>query len=170
MSDVAFRTATPADAALLAQIGARSFTATFGHLYSLENLTAFLTAHTAEAWTAELTDARFVVRIGEADGAPAAYAKLGPCKLPFTPPEGAIELKQFYVLAPWHGSGVAAAMMDWVLAEARARGANEIYLSVFIDNHRARRFYEHYGFARVGAYAFMVGDHEDTDDVMRLSL
>ena len=36
--------------------------------------------------------------------------------------------------------------MDWALDEARRRGARQLYLSVFIDNHRARRFYERYGF------------------------
>jgi ribosomal protein S18 acetylase RimI-like enzyme len=45
-----------------------------------------------------------------------------------------------------------------------------MYLSVFIDNERARRFYTKYGFEDVGRYAFMVGDHEDTDVVMRRAL
>ena len=60
--------------------------------------------------------------------------------------------------------------MAWVLAEAAGRGAEEIYLSVFIDNPRARRFYERYGFEAVGRYDFMVGSHADEDIVMRLGL
>jgi ribosomal protein S18 acetylase RimI-like enzyme len=159
-----------ADAGVLGILGARSFTETFGHLYTPQNLAAFLQCHAPESWTGELTDPRFAVRLGEVAGEAVAYAKLGPAKLPFTPPEGAIELKQFYVLTPWHGAGVAAEMMDWVLAESRRRGAAELYLSVFVDNHRAQAFYARYGFERVGAYAFMVGDHEDEDHVMRLAL
>ena len=61
-------------------------------------------------------------------------------------------------------------MMDWVLAEARGRGADEIFLSVFIDNIRAQRFYDRYGFEAVGRYDFMVGTHADEDIVMRLAL
>jgi diamine N-acetyltransferase len=167
---VSDRDATVADAARLAALGARSFTETFGHLYTPANLAAFLQNHTPEAWAAELGDAAYAVRIVEDAGVAAGYAKLGPPKLPFTPPTGAIELRQLYVLAPWHGAGVGAALMAWVLDEARARDARELYLSVFVDNLRAQRFYARYGFERVGAYAFMVGDHEDEDHVMRLAL
>jgi ribosomal protein S18 acetylase RimI-like enzyme len=45
-----------------------------------------------------------------------------------------------------------------------------IQLSVYIDNDRARRFYERYGFAAVGRYHFMVGAHADEDIVMRRTL
>ena len=56
------------------------------------------------------------------------------------------------------------------LATARERGADELFLSVFTDNARARRFYERRGFAPVGTYHFMVGTHADEDIVMRLAL
>jgi GNAT superfamily N-acetyltransferase len=90
--------------------------------------------------------------------------------LPHVAPGPAIELRQFYLLGPWQGRGVASALMDWVLPEARRLGAEDIYLSVYIDNHRARRFYERYGFTYLGPYAFMVGNHADQDQVLRLSL
>ena len=77
------------------------------------------------------------------------------------------ELRQLYVLKPWHGIGIAHALMDWVLDEARRRGAEQLILSVFVDNHRARRFYARYGFEEVGHYHFMVGDHADDDIIMR---
>ena len=74
------------------------------------------------------------------------------------------------MLKPWQGAGLAAQLMAWTLEEARARAAEEIYLSVFVDNARARRFYERYGFEYVGRYAFMVGSHADDDLIMRLRL
>ena len=167
---ISYRQATPADAALLAAIGRITFTETFGHLYAPADLQAFLACHTPEAWTGELTDPAYAVLLAEAEGEAIGYAKLGPAKLPFTPADGAIELRQFYVSAEHHGAGVAPHMMDRAIAEARRRDASAIYLSVFVDNARARRFYERYGFERVGAYAFMVGNHADEDDVMRLTL
>ena len=85
-------------------------------------------------------------------------------------PADAIELHQLYVLAPWQGAGIADALMAWALAEARGGGAGEMVLSVFVDNHRARRFYARYGFVEIGRYAFMVGTHEDDDRIMRLTL
>ncbi|MEP9401476.1 GNAT family N-acetyltransferase [Sphingomonas silueang] len=167
---VLLRPATPADAEALATIGRETFVETFGHLYRPDDLAAFLTNHTPANWAAELADPRFRILLATAGEATAAYAKLGPPSLPFTPQGTPVELRQFYVRSPWHGTGLAADLMERVLAEARATGADELYLSVFVDNHRARRFYERYGFARVGTYAFMVGTHADEDHVMRLAL
>ena len=167
---VAFRTAGPSDAAALSELGARTFTETFGHLYTRENLETFLTTHSEERWRRELSDTAFAVRLGESGGQAVAYAKVGPPTLPFEPRGRPIELRQFYILKPWHGAGVAEEMMQWVLDEAGRRGADELYLSVFVDNHRARRFYERYGFEPVGRYDFMVGTHADEDIVMRLQL
>ena len=134
------------------------------------DLAAFLERHTPDAWANDITDPDYAIRIAEADGAAIGYAKLGPPSLPFEPRGPSIELRQFYLLAAAHGTGVAQSMMAWVIETARARGAADMYLSVFIDNHRARRFYERHGFERIGEYGFMVGNHRDTDDVMRLSL
>jgi GNAT superfamily N-acetyltransferase len=91
-------------------------------------------------------------------------------RFPFEPRGPSIELRQFYVLEPWHGQGVAQELMAWTIGEAKRRGAEDLYLSVFVDNHRARRFYARYGFEFVGLYAFMVGSHADEDHVMRLRL
>jgi diamine N-acetyltransferase len=170
MGDVTWRTAGPEDAARVADIGRRTFTETFGPLYSAENLAAFLENHSEANWRGELSDPRFAVRLGEVDGEAVAYAKLGPPSLPFEVKGPTIELRQFYVLKPWQGAGTAAELMAWVLEEARGRGAEEIYLSVFVDNARARRFYERYGFTFVQPYAFMVGDHADEDHILRLDL
>ena len=146
-----YRDATVADAAALAELGARSFSDTFGHLYDPADLALFLANHTPAAWAAELGDPAFAVRVAEAEGAMIGYAKRGPPHLPFTPRGTPTELRQLYVLGPW-------------------QGAVELYLSVFTDNHRARRFYEKYGFVAEGSYAFMVGNHADEDIVMRLAL
>lgn len=170
MGGVTWRAAGPDDAGRVAEIGRRTFTETFGHLYSPENLAAFLENHSEANWRSELSDPRFAVRLGESEGEAVAYAKLGPPSLPFEVKGPTIELRQFYVLKPWQGAGTAAELMAWVLDEARSRGAEEIYLSVFVDNARARRFYERYGFDYVGRYAFMVGTHADDDLIMRLRL
>lgn len=165
-----WRIAGPDDAPILAEVGADTFVETFGHLYSAEDLAAFLRIHSEESWRGELSDPGFVVRLGEENGEPVAYAKLGPHKLPATANGPAIELKQFYVRQPWHGTAVARELMDWVLTEARARGINEIFLSVYTENPRAIRFYQRYGFEYVGPYHFMVGGQADEDMILRLRL
>ena len=167
---IRYRDAGPADAAIMADLGRRTFTETFGHLYKPEDLALFLETHSEERWAAELGSPEFSIRLVEDEAIPAAYAKLGPPSLPFEPRAPCIELRQFYVLKPWHGAGISKELMAWAIDEAKARGAKEMYLSVFVDNHRARRFYERYGFEFVQTYAFMVGSHADEDHIMRLVL
>jgi GNAT superfamily N-acetyltransferase len=165
-----YRDAVPADAAALAELGRTTFTETFGHLYSPENLAAFLENHEEERWRAQLHDPAFLVRLAEEDGRAVAYAKLGPPSLPIEVARAAIELRQFYVLKPWQGAGISRELMDWAIGRARATGSEELYLSVFVDNHRARRFYARYGFEIVGRFHFMVGSHADDELILRLDL
>lgn len=165
-----FRNASPNDAETLAELGRRSFIETFGHLYAPEDLSAFLDTHSAASWAQEIADTAFAIHIGEVGGQAMAYAKIGPPKLPFEPRGQAVELRQFYVLSDWHGSGAAGELMRWVIETARERGGDDLYLSVFVDNARARAFYTKYGFVEEGRYAFMVGNHADEDIVMRLAL
>jgi diamine N-acetyltransferase len=167
---IVYRDAEPGDAAALADLFARSFTDTFGALYAPADLAAFLNANGVEHWAAQLADPAYAIRIGEADGAAAALVKLGPPSLPVERTRPSIELRRLYVLPEHKGTGAAQAAMDWAIETARARGAEDLFLSVYVDNHRARRFYERYGFERVGSYRFMVGNHADEDDLMRLAL
>ena len=167
---ITLRPATKADAATLASLGARTFTDTFGHLYDPDDLDLFLQSHAKEHWAAELCDPEFAVLLVEVSGEAVGYAKVGPPHLPFEPRGTAVELRQFYLVKAWQGHGLADEMMAWVIDQAEQQDGNDLYLSVFVDNHRARRFYERWGFIAEGRYAFMVGSHADEDIVMRRPL
>ena|SRR5688572_1700789 len=167
---VGFRLAGDGDAPALSKLGAETFTETFGHLYDPSDLALFLVNHGEAQWRQELADPEFAVLIVENAGEAIGYAKIGPPHLPFEPRGIAVELRQFYLLEPWQGQGLADTMMQWVIDEAERRGGGDLYLSVFVDNHRARKFYERWGFVAEGRYAFMVGGHADDDVVMRRPL
>ena len=162
-----FRDAVPEDAATLNRIFNTVFCDTFAHLYRSEDLNSFLGSFGVSDWEADLSNSGYAFRIGEADGEPVAYVKLGPQKLPVKTSRPSMVLDQLYVLKEYHGAGIAQSLMAWALDEARSRGAEELYLTVFVDNHRARRFYDRYGFEPVGRYDFMVGNHADEDIIMR---
>lgn len=164
------RDATEDDLPAIDRVFRQSFCDTFAHLYAPADLDAFLGKFTPEAWAAEYHDPRYRFRVAEVDREVVGYLKLGPSALPYETTAQAIELRQLYVLKPHHGTGLAAALTDWGIAEARRQGNEELYLTVYTDNHRAKRFYERYGFEEVGRYDFMVGNHADEDIIMRKRL
>ena len=169
---IVYRDAIPADGPALADMAKRSFTDTFGTLYRPEDLAAFLDqAFGANGLPAHLSDPGYTIRLAlDDDGAIVGFAKLGPVAFPGDWPATAIELHQLYVRADQHGAGVGPALMDWAIAAARAAGRSEMILSVYVDNARAIRFYQRYGFVETGRYVFMVGEQPDDDRIMRLVL
>ena len=161
------RDASAADLPAIDRVFRQSFCDTFAHLYRPEDLAAFLADFTAQAWSDEFTDQGYRFRVAEIDGHVVGFVKLGPSALPVETNKRAVELRQIYVLKEHHGSGIAAELSDWAIKEAQRQGFEELYLTVYVDNHRARRFYERYGFEAVGRYDFMVGSHADEDIIMR---
>ena len=173
---ISYRDARTADGTALAAMARRSFTETFGTLYRQSDLATFLDeAFGANGLPSQLSDPDFAIRLalddcGSSEGRIIGFVKMGPVTFPGEWRPDAIELYQFYVLAGWHGEGVAQELMAWSLAHARDHGAREIILSVYVDNHRAHRFYEKYGFEDIGRIAFRVGETVDDDNLMRLAL
>lgn len=167
---ISYRDATIADASVLDDIFDTSFCDTFAHLYDQRDLDTFRSSFTLADWEKQLEDPAYAFRIAEVDSEPVGYLKLGPLKLPIEPKGEALLLDQLYILKDHHGTGIAHHLMDWALVEALRRGADELYLTVYIDNHRARHFYARYGFEAVGRYDFMVGNHADEDVIMRKTL
>jgi diamine N-acetyltransferase len=166
-----YRDAVPSDGPALGAMAAQAFSHTFAPLYRPEDLAAFLDkAFGAEGLPAQIGDPAYAIRLALDGDAIAGFAKLGPVDFPGDWGPDTAELHQLYLLQPWHGTGVAAELMDWVLATARAQGHARLVLSVFVDNHRAQRFYARYGFREIGRYEFRVGDQIDDDRIWSLDL
>jgi ribosomal protein S18 acetylase RimI-like enzyme len=164
------RDATAADLPAIDRVFRQSFCDTFAHLYEARDLAEFLAKFSPEAWQSEFGDPRYGFRVAEVDGEVVGYVKVGPLTLPVETEARGMELRQLYILKGYHGVGIAHELMDWAIGEARRRGAEQLFLTVYTDNHRARRFYDRYGFEAVGRYDFMVGSHADEDIIMRKSL
>jgi ribosomal protein S18 acetylase RimI-like enzyme len=162
-----YRDAEPGDAAALRELFAESFVETFGHLYRPADLQEFLDGNSLDKWQANLADPGIAIRVAEMDGELAGFIELAPKKLPYETAAPALELRRLYLRSSAHGRGIADVLMKWLIEEASRRGAQELVLSVFVDNRRARRFYERYGFEVVGKYDFMVGSQADEDLILR---
>jgi diamine N-acetyltransferase len=167
---VSVREATSADAAMLADLGARAFAGAFAADNTPEDMEAYLRKHfSTEALAAELADPLAVFLVAEVDGMPAGYAKLL-ADAGATPGcvhgRDPIELVRLYSLQEWLGAGVGAALMEASLDAARQRGNGSVWLGVWERNTRAIAFYRKWGFEDVGEKVFVLGSDEQADRVM----
>ena len=166
------RRATRADAALLAEVAARTFSETYAAYNDPDDMAAHLTAKYAEAKQAEeLADPAATYLLAELDGRLVGYAYVVADRLPGgIPIDAPVELVRFYVVKDWHGRGVAQPLMDACVAEARRRGGRTLWLAVWQENPRAIAFYRKAGFRLAGTTSFRLGSQVQDDDVMTMAL
>lgn len=168
-----YRPATLDDAPALAALGAETFIAAFGHLYTPEDLAAFLAqVHSAGPVAEEIAGDECTHCLVEDAGKLVAYCKL---RHPshYTAYSGAhdpLELGQLYALPTHTGQGIGARLMDWALGEARDRGHDAVLLSVYSENFGAQRFYQRYGFRKIADITFQVGEQLDAEYLYELKL
>ncbi len=163
---IAYRAPQPEDAPALAVLARETFDQAFAHLYSAEDLAAFHAEwKTPEAFANWIADPRVRILVACDDERMVGYAMVGfDIKLDYDPGNRiAVELKQLYLRASYHGQGVSQRLMDWVIAQARSVSADEIVLSVYSENDRGIAFYQKYGFAKIADTTFIVGQQIDAE-------
>lgn len=153
------RLATPADTALLADMGARTFRDAFGP----DNDPADVEQHVAATYApaliaAELARPDSTFWIADSDGRPAGYALVAAgSSIESVEAQAPVELARIYVESTATGRGVGGALMAAVLDHAARGGHDAVWLGVWERNTRAVRFYERWGFEAVGEKTFTVG-------------
>jgi ribosomal protein S18 acetylase RimI-like enzyme len=171
------RRATPADAAELHDVAARTFALACPPGTPRSDVEAFVDQHLSpERFEEYLKDERRILLLAEVDGMPVGYAM--PVGGPIADPDvrrvvddaASIELSKFYVLADNHGSGVARELMAATLEAAAGAGATTCWLGVNQQNARAARFYDKCGFTIRGTKRFLVGEQWHDDHVRARSL
>lgn len=169
MQEPVIRRADVADAQAVAEIGARTFSETFAHLYPPEDLAGFLAeAYSLDQTKADLADPKKAIWVVETGGQIVGYALAGPCALPHadvTPACG--ELKRFYLLKSSQNGGVGGRLFAEVMAWLERDGPRDLWIGVWSENLRAQKFYARHGFAKVGEYGFKVGSTVDHEFILR---
>lgn len=169
LQHLALNDAVAADAAQLAEFGARTFRETFAADNSAEDMHAHLVAtFSPEQQRREIADPSIdTLVLVDGSGRWLAFAQLrANSPAPGVPAIGSIELWRFYVDQPWHGRGIAASLMMGVKQRALRRGADSLWLGVWERNARAQGFYRKHGFDPVGRKTFIVGSDPQADDVL----
>lgn len=170
--NVTIRRGTRADAVLLSELGARTFSETFAADNTPEDLAAYVaTSFNVQQLTAQLEDPASTFLIAEVNGNAAGYARLHDGE-PVKGVEGAkpVELVRLYVLREWLGRGIGEQLMLACLDEAREAGYETIWLGVWERNARAQAFYRKWNFRTVGEHIFPLGADLQRDLVMERPL
>ncbi|MDQ1346857.1 MAG: diamine N-acetyltransferase [Acidobacteriota bacterium] len=161
-----------ADTAALAALAERTFVEAFGAQNRPEDLALHVRRSYGEAiQLEEILDPGFVTFVAEGEGQLQAFAQLAlgaaPASLSGARP---IEIRRFYVDAPWHGRGLAQRLMAAALDFAAEAGADVVWLGVWEENPRGIAFYAKCGFAPVGHHTFVLGNDPQRDVLMARSV
>jgi len=169
VTDMITQAASAEEAAILSDLGRRTFTQTFGHLYGPEDLALFLEkSHCVAAYEALIADASRIAWIARDQSAmPVGFVTATPCDLPVPDrPASAGELQRLYILQGRQGRGLGVRLMTLALDWLDAR-FEHIYVSVYAENHGAQRLYARHGFEKVHEYFYMVGNQADPEYIMK---
>jgi diamine N-acetyltransferase len=159
------RPARSADAAPLARLADATFRQAFASSNSGEDMELHCRNTYGEAiQAAEIADRDRVTILAEADGQLVGFGQLRWGQPPdCVRANRAAEIQRLYVDRPWHGRGVAQALMEALMDAAAEGGAQSVWLGVWEKNPRALAFYLKSGFVEVGEHTFVVGHDAQRD-------
>ena len=162
----------PDDLADLGEIARRTFDESFRHLNKPETIQAYLeSAFTPEKLAAELAEPRSTFYFLYAGQVLAGYLKLNEAgaQTDLNDPE-TIEIERIYVRKPYQGQGLGRFLVEQAIAAARQARKTALWLGVWQENRPAIRFYERMGFQTFASHTFVMGEEQQTDDLMRLEI
>ncbi|MCA1636546.1 MAG: GNAT family N-acetyltransferase [Acidobacteria bacterium] len=166
--DFEIRRASVGDVETLAALGARTFRDAYLKQSVPEDVEDYVASNFNPAQiAAQISDPDSVFLLAEVGGQPVGYAKLrsGPapgCVRGRKP----LELSRLYLDQRVIGRGHGRALMRACLDEAVRLGRETIWLGVWEQNLRARRFYEKWGFRQAGTHEFIFGGRSYEDPVL----
>jgi ribosomal protein S18 acetylase RimI-like enzyme len=172
MQQITIQKATLLHLDQLQKIGRQTFSETFSAGNTEENMTKYLEeGFSIQKLTTELRDenaAFYFAMLGE--------QVVGYLKLNFgqsqteLKDDKALEIERIYVLKEYHGKQVGQLLYEKAIQVARETRADYVWLGVWEDNPRAINFYTKNGFVAFDKHIFKLGDDEQTDIMMKLSL
>jgi ribosomal protein S18 acetylase RimI-like enzyme len=160
------------DIAQLQSIGKQTFFETFADKNSLENMQKYLEeGFTINKLTTELTnpDSEFYF-------AKLQHSVIGFLKINFGEAQTelhnskSMEIERIYVLKEFQGMRVGQILFDKAIDMALQAKVDFIWLGVWEENPKAIKFYQKNGFVEFDKHIFKLGDDEQTDIMMKLSM
>ena len=172
MTDIKIRRLSIADIDALQKISRQTFFETFSDMNTEENMNHYLReGFSTEKLTAELHNIASQFYFAELDGSAVGYLKIneGAAQTELMDDKG-LELERIYVLAAFQGKKIGQLLYDYAVDIALQGKCDYIWLGVWEENQKAIKFYKKNGFVEFDKHLFILGDDEQTDIMMKLSL
>jgi ribosomal protein S18 acetylase RimI-like enzyme len=166
------RYANENDSLLLADLGRKTFYDSFIDGNTEDDINLYLSEHySSEIQSSEIADPNTTFIIAEINEVAVGYIKLkAQSSGDGVTASNPIELEKIYSIKEYIGKGVGAELMKASISEAKEKGFNCIWLGVWEKNERAIKFYERWGFKKVGEKKFTLGNDTQNDFTMELRL
>lgn len=153
--------ASAGDAALIADIGAKSFFDTFQTVFTPEDMRLYLLDnYNPEKITKEILNTNSKFYLAYYNNEAVGYMKLANSPVPDTlikKHTSSIELQKLYVLKEYHNMGVGKELMKTCIDYANEKGYDSIWLCVLQENLKAVEFYNRWNFKQFGTKNILVG-------------
>ncbi len=165
-------TASFADVLEIQTLGIQTFRETYAAHNKEENIQACLDkAFAVEQLQKEMADNNSLWYVAMVETKYAGYMKLN-FKNAQTElkDNNAIEIERIYVQQAFQGYKIGKALLQKAIKIARENRIQYIWLGVWEHNIKAQQFYKRNGFVPFAKHSFFMGDEEQTDWMMKLTL
>jgi ribosomal protein S18 acetylase RimI-like enzyme len=172
MEAVEIKKITVSEIEKLQKIGTQTFLETFAEVNSEENMKQYLKdKFSINKLTSELSNPNSEFYFAIRDNEPLGYLKVnfGDAQTELKDKNG-LEIERIYVLKEFHGAKIGQLLYNQALQIAKIHNLNYLWLGVWEENHRALNFYKKNGFVEFDKHLFKLGNDEQTDLLMKLTL
>lgn len=173
MDDLTIRTATSADAELIADMSRETFYNAFAPDNTEADMAKFMDeVFTRERLIEELNFPGNTFLLAYADNEPVGYVRLRDKTKPEVElnSDNVIEIARLYTITNKISKGIGTGLMNKCISIAKEKQRAFIWLGVWEKNLKGIRFYKRFGFKKFGEHIFVLGNDIQTDWLMAKKL
>jgi ribosomal protein S18 acetylase RimI-like enzyme len=166
---IVIRTATVADAALIADLSRETFLDAFAALNNKDDVDKYMSEQFSVQQLMQQVGVEghiFLLAVSGADTLGYVFLKDGSGHN--APDTNAIEISRLYVRNAYIGTGIGKTLMDAAISTAKQLDRHILWLGTWERNHRAIKFYQSFGFSKFGEHDFILGNDVQRDWLMEL--
>lgn len=158
--ELVVREADPSDTDRVSSLAIETYAAAFGHSISPDDLRHHVRQELSPAALSRAMG-RDVFQLAEVSSQLVGFVQFGAAQSAESCGADA-ELRRLYVQSDFQNRGIGSRLMEVALSHSALSRASAIALDVWVENERAQRFYERYGFRPVGERPFKVASGAPT--------